>query len=250
MTTQTVDIYGGRDPRDVPAYSVVEAAGFLRLPPSTLRQWVQGQKYRTGTGQRRARPVIRIPTGQPPTLTFWNLAEAHVLAAIRREHGVSLQSTRKALDYVASELEHDHPLIGQDFLTDGMSLFIERLETMADTDAGVRSLIDATHQGQLAARQLLEGALARVSRDTHGLIERIYPWVKHLDEPRRVEIDPRRAFGRPVVAGTRVPADELADRFAAGDRVDDIARDFRMDRSVVEGVLQWEMARTQDAAAA
>jgi uncharacterized protein (DUF433 family) len=159
-------------------------------------------------------------------------------------------STRKALDYVARELKHYRPLIGQDFLTDGMSLFVERLETMADTDAGVRSLIDASHHGQLAARQLLEGALARVSRDTHGLIERIYPWVRNLDEPRRVEIDPRRAFGRPVVAGTRVPADELAERFAAGDGVEDIARDFRMDRGVVEGVLQWEMARTQDAAAA
>jgi uncharacterized protein (DUF433 family) len=194
--------------------------------------------------------VINIRARQPPILTFWNLAEAHVLAAVRREHGISLQSTRKAVDYVARALKHDHPLIRQDFLTDGISLFIEGLKTMADTDAGVRSLINASQHGQLAARQLLEKALNRVSRDTDGLIERIYPWVKNLDEPPRVEIDPRRAFGRPVVVGTRVPADELAERFAAGDGVEDIARDFRLDRGVVEGVLQWEMARTQDAAAA
>jgi uncharacterized protein (DUF433 family) len=74
--------------------------------------------------------------------------------------------------------------------------------------------------------------------------------MKTLDEPKRIEIDPRRAFGRPVVIGTRVPADELAERFAAGDRLEDIAREFRMEPSLVEGVLQWEMARTQDAAAA
>jgi uncharacterized protein (DUF433 family) len=244
------DIYGGRDPRDLPAYSIVEAAGFLRLPPTTLRQWVHGRVYPTRTGKRRTRPMIRIPTGQPPTLTFWNLAEAHVLAAICREHGVRLQSARKALDYVARELGHDRPLIGQDFLTDGISLFVDRLETMAAEDAGVRSLINASRNGQLAARQLLEGVLDRVSRDTNGLIERIYPWVKKLDEPRRIEIDPRRAFGRPVVVGTRVPADELVERFAAGDGVQDIARDFRLDPGIVEGVLQWEMARTQDAAAA
>ncbi len=250
MTTQTIDIYGGRDPREVPAYSIVEVAGFLRLPPSTLRAWVLGQGYRTRTGHRRARPVIRLPAGRPPTLTFWNLAEAHVLAAIRREHGVSLESTRKALDFVARVLRQARPLIGQDFLTDGISLFVGRLEEYADEDAGVRSLVNASQHGQLAARQLLEGALARVSRDTHGLIERIYPWVKNLDEPRRVEIDPRRAFGRPVVAGTRVPVDELAERFGAGDGVEDIAREFHIERSVVEGVLQWEMARTQDAAAA
>jgi uncharacterized protein (DUF433 family) len=250
VTTAKHDIYGSRDPRDVPAYSVLEAASFLRLPPTTLRQWVQGGLYRTRTGQRRARPVIRVPAGQPPALTFWNLAEAHVLAAIRREHGVSLQSVRRALEYVARELKQDRPLIGQDFLTDGMNLFVERLATMADDDAGVKSLVNASRHGQLAARQLLEGALARVSRDTRGLIERIYPWVKKLDEPRRVEIDPRRAFGRPVVVNTRVPAEEIAERFGAGDGVDDIAREFRLDPGLVEGVLQWEMARTQNAAAA
>jgi len=250
IVTRTIDIYGGRDPRDVPAYSVVEAAGFLKLPTTTLRQWVQGQVYRTTKGQRRARPVIRIPGGRPPMLTFWSLAEAHVLAAIRREHGVSLQSVRRALEYVARELKHDRPLIGQDFLTDGVNLFVEKLEQMVDDDAGVRSLVNASLHGQLAARDLLQGALARVSRDTSGLIERIYPWVKDLKEPKRVEIDPRRAFGRPVVAGTRVPAEELSERFGAGDSLDDIARDFRLTPDIVQGVLQWEMARKQDAAAA
>jgi uncharacterized protein (DUF433 family) len=249
IVTSKTDIYGGRDPRDVPVYSVAEAAGFLRLPVTTLRQWVQGGKHSTRAGLRHARPVIRIPASRPPTLTFWNLAEAHVLAAIRREHGVSLQSVLRALNYVVRELKQPRPLIGQDFLTDGMTLFVERLEKMANEDAGVKSLVNASSHGQLAARQLLEGALARVSRDPNGRIERIYPWVKKLDEPRRVEIDPRRAFGRPVVINTRVPADELAERFGAGDSLDDIARDFRIDRSVVEGVLQWEMARTQDAAA-
>src|SRR5216110_768120 len=99
----------------MPAYSVVEAAGFLRLPTTTLRQWVIG--YRGSAGQKRGRPVIRIPSGRPPMLTFWNLAEAHVLAGIRREHGISLQSARRALEYVAKELKDDRPLIGREFLT-------------------------------------------------------------------------------------------------------------------------------------
>jgi len=42
----------------------------------------------------------------------------------------------------------------------------------------------------------------------------------------------------------------LAERFAAGDGLGEIAREFRLDPSLVEGVLQWEMARTQDASAA
>ncbi len=250
MATPKPDIYGGKDSRDVPTYPLPEAAGILLLPESTLRKWVHGQVYRTKSGSKRSRPIVRVPAGQPATLSFWNLAEAHVLAAITRQHGLPLQSARKALDYVARELGEPRPLITEDFYTDGLDLFVDRLAKFADEDPSVKSLVNASRQGQLAARDLLKGALQRVSRDTNGLIERIYPWVKSVDEPRRIEIDPRRAFGRPVVFGTRVPADEVAERFAAGDGLEEIAREFRMDPSLVEGVLQWEMARTQDVAAA
>lgn len=244
------DIYGGEDPRDLAAYSIVEAAGFLRLPTTTLRQWVLGHVYSTATGKAKAQSVIVVPDGRPPSLTFWNLSEAYVLAAIRREHGVSLQSVRRALRYVAKELKVDRPLIRKQFLTDGVSLFVEKLETMQDEDAGVRSLINASAHGQMAARQLLQGALARVSRDPGGLISCLFPWVKDMGEPRRIEIDPRRAFGRPVIVNTRIPAEELSDRFSAGDSVAAIAKDFGLLPDVVQGVLQWEMARKQDVAAA
>jgi hypothetical protein len=33
-------------------------------------------------------------------LSFMNLIEAHILAGIRRKHGVQLQQVRRALDYV------------------------------------------------------------------------------------------------------------------------------------------------------
>jgi uncharacterized protein (DUF433 family) len=71
-----------------------------------------------------------------------------------------------------------------------------------------------------------------------------------MSASRSVEIDPRRSFGRPIVIGTRVPAEELSSRFSAADTVDDIARDFRQGPEIVQGVLQWEMARREDAPAA
>ena len=33
-----------QDLREVPAYSIAEAAGYLRLPKSTLRAWMVGQQ--------------------------------------------------------------------------------------------------------------------------------------------------------------------------------------------------------------
>ena len=34
-----------RDLREMPAYGIAEAAGYLRLPVSTLRAWMLGQRY-------------------------------------------------------------------------------------------------------------------------------------------------------------------------------------------------------------
>jgi hypothetical protein len=83
-----VDIYRGRDPRDVPTYSIREAASYMRLPSTTLREWVSGPAR-----------VIQLAGGRPPLLSFWNLVEAYVLAALRRRHRVPLQRVRKALRF-------------------------------------------------------------------------------------------------------------------------------------------------------
>jgi len=63
-----------------------------------------------------------------------------------------------------------------------------------------------------------------------------------VEEPKHIEIDPRRAFGRPVVAGTSVPTESLAERFRAGDSLEELAHDFRIATSVVESALRWEMS--------
>lgn len=52
---------------------------------------------------------------------------------------------------------------------------------------------------------MLEASLERVERDPKGLAERLFPWAREPDEPREVELDPRRAFGKLVVTGTGIP---------------------------------------------
>jgi hypothetical protein len=42
-----IDLYGGKDPRDIPTYRVSEAARYLRIPIGTVRSWVAGRRYRT-----------------------------------------------------------------------------------------------------------------------------------------------------------------------------------------------------------
>src|SRR5262245_31742716 len=92
------------DLRNQAAYALTEAARYLKLPVATLRSWVAGRPYPRAEGMGRFRPLIHPPQRQPPTLSFWNLIEAHVLRSLRTHHGVSIRAVREALSYAERSL--------------------------------------------------------------------------------------------------------------------------------------------------
>ena len=51
-------------------------------------------------------------------------------------------------------------------------------------------------------------------------------------------MDPRRAFGLPLVLHGGARVENLVDRFVAGDRVGDIADDFGVPEEEVEDVIR------------
>jgi len=213
--TKVIDIYGGKDPRTLPRYSTAEAAHYLRLPNTTLQTWVHG---RLDTNGRRADPVIRLPPAER-LLSFQNLVEAHVLGAIRRQHGVSLQRVRKALRFVERRLHLAHTLINAKFQTDGIDLFVEELG----------KLINASSDGQTEIAEALRASLARVEHDRDGLAARLFPFVRGKGpEPKVIVVDPRLSFGRPVVAATGVPVSIIVGRYRAGEDISAIAKDYRI----------------------
>lgn len=219
------------DPRDQPSYSLKEAALYVALPASTVRAWTMGQLYpTTREGRKLAPPLLNPARKAPPVLSFWNLVEIYVLASIRREHAISMPRVRKALSFVETRLHVHRPLISEQFFTDGVDLFVERYS----------KLMSASTDGQLDVRDLLLGALKRIERDPKGLASRMFPWIDSTNEPRSVEIDPTRAFGRLVVAGTGIPTESIAERFRAGDSIGDLAADFRLKPQQIESALRWE----------
>ena len=83
------------DPRSCLAYSMPEAAHYLRLPQSTLRSWVSGRAYETKGGAQRSKPLIVLP--ETGGLSFMSLMEGYAISTFRRVHGVPMQRVRKAL---------------------------------------------------------------------------------------------------------------------------------------------------------
>jgi uncharacterized protein (DUF433 family) len=222
------------DARCNPSYGLSEAAHYLHLNSSTFRTWMSGARRTSNDRRRVAAPLIKTPAGQGTNLSFINLVEAFVLSSIRYKHGVSLQKVRAALDYVERTLKIAHPLASARFLTDGSDLFVEEFG----------KLISASESGQTAMRSMLSAYLQRVEHDETGMAIRLYPWTRtgEAGEPKIVVIDPFVSFGRPCVAGTGVPTASIAERYKAGESMDELAEDYGITRPQVEEAVRCEFA--------
>jgi uncharacterized protein (DUF433 family) len=225
-------IYKNIDVLEAPAYPISEAAHYLLVPASTIRWWVTG-RYHSGT----AKPIIRLPhNGDGALLSFMNLVEIHVLDAIRRKHKVSLPKVRSAIQFLEKEIPNSkHPLADQQLATDGANLFMEMY--------GI--LVTVSQHGQVAMKELIEAYLKRIDRNPAGIPIRLYPFTRkdEIEGPRMVVIDPLISFGRPVLAGTGIPTAILAERFKAGESIEQLADDYRREPLHIQEAIRCELYR-------
>lgn len=211
------------DSRDVPTYTLADVGRYAKVSPKTLATWLA------------PRGLIQ-PAGPRSGLSFWNLVEVWVLSSIRKEHGISMQKARKAVDYVETKLGIERPLISAEFKTDGLDLFVDHLgHTLKVSD----------RSGQASLREWVGRYLTRVSYDDK-LAASIYPFVRSFskpneEQPRAVLIDPRYGFGRPVIAGTGIRTDIIVSRYVAGESTAALAEDYSLSPEKIEDAIRAEL---------
>ena len=231
------DPYAGRDPRDIPAYGTLEAAHYLWVPERTLQGWVRGYSFKRGAGRSRQRAVVPVDA-ESGLLSFADLAELHVLTALRREHGVPLKNIRHARDFVQQKWGVSHPLTSEEMETDGKAVFLRKLGT----------LMEASRDGQIVLEEIIGGRLKRIERDTAGLAKRLFPYSSRavLDKPTAptlISIDARHVFGRPAIKGTRIPTEEIAGKFFAGDSFDRLVEEYGRRPEEISEAIRYEWWR-------
>lgn len=232
--TKRSRIYSGRDPRDLPIYTVGEAARYLRLSPATLRSWVAGRSYPRVGDQGYFEPLIAGPELTDSRLSFHNLVEAHVLRALRVAHRVPMAEIRTALNYAEKHFGIDRLLIREDLKAAPGSLFLDKYG----------QLINLGRAGQLAMKRVLHAHLQGIEHDLQGLPCRFYPLpTEHSTaSPKLIVINPRISFGRPVLASRSISTAAIADRIDAGDSIEEVARDYGLANDEVEEAIIYERA--------
>lgn len=222
------------DIRNQPAYTLAEAARYLKVAPATLRSWFVGRLYETGSGIRHSPPLIGPAGNPPPTLSFWNLIETHVLRSLRTDHGVKMDALRRAIAYSEKQLKIDRLLLSSDLRTDAGKLLLDRYG----------ELIDLSASGQVAMRHLFKVHLARVEWDTNKFPIRLYPVLSGdvVTADRPVSIDPALAFGRPVLVAGGITTSAIAERLDAGESVEELAADYDLTIGAIEEAALYERA--------
>lgn len=215
------------DPRAAPAYTIREASHYLAVPYATVRWWSIGRDSYDG--------LIEPASTDPVLLSFFNLVELHIVSAIRRDHKLPLPKVRAAIEYLRERFGEEHPLLSKSLQTDGLDLFVEHLGF----------LVNISRNGQIGMRAMLAAALRRIDRDAAGIPIKLYPFTRQqlTESPEIVVIDPRVSAGRPVLKGSGVATEVIAERYKAGDSISDLADDYGRTREEIEEAIRCELPR-------
>lgn len=227
---------------DAGLYALPEAARLLRLPRQTLRNWVVGYDYTRKHGAARAGPVIQPPRDDL-ALSFVNLIEGLTLSGFRRA-GVPMQRVRRALAYAVRLADTEHLLASERLLSDGLDLFWEFQEQEVEG----RHLVNISAGGQKAFPEAVMRYLHEVEWGSDRFAVRWWPQSQQIREGG-VVIDPRRAFGAPVLAGTGIRVEDVFGRFSAGESMAELASDFGLRLDQVESAIRLEASLLEPAAA-
>jgi uncharacterized protein (DUF433 family) len=217
-----------------PLYTVAEAARVIDVPLSTLATWTKGY-----IRDRNHQPVVvgaavvtAFPAeGRSPSIPFIGLAEALVLAALRKS-GVPMQRVRPAISALEREIGIGHALASRQLFTDGAEVLYDFSADQVDIEV-ITSLV-VVRNGQRLFVEAIREQLQRIEFGDDG-----YASLIHVPGYRsQVVCDPLRSFGRPIFVrgGTRV--DDVVARFQTGESIEELTEEFGVSFADVEDALR------------
>lgn len=217
---------GTDDPRIARAiFTLRETAGYLDVPKSNIQRWARPPDAK--------HPLITyFPAhGREATVPFIGFAEAFVLSSFRRA-GLPLQWIRRAVDVLAKEIGLEHALASKRLYTDGAEVLFEHANKHGERKV-MELVVVRTQQRQFS--WTVKDYLKRIHYGGDGWADSVRPPTCGNAE---VIVDPKVAFGLPLLVHGGARVEDLVDRFQAGDSVAEIAMDFSVPPNEVEDVIR------------
>ena len=213
-------------------YTVPEASRLTRVAPPRIRRWLRGYKFFSGEREHVSPPVWRgqlRPVDGALALGFLDLMELRVVDAFLRA-GVSWKTLREAERRGSERFRSTHPFCTQRFETDGRSIFVD---IGADSDEPI--LLEIIND-QSVFDAITSPFFKDLEFSQDQALERWWP----LGDHRAVVVDPRRAFGKPIVVDRGVPTAILSSATKASNSIDEVVFWYDVTKSSVVDAVEFE----------
>jgi uncharacterized protein (DUF433 family) len=216
------------DTRQMPRYTFGQVARYLHTAESTIRSWFLGMPYGTMPHIRHFRPILEPASRE--LLSFFDAASAHVLLAFKA-NSIPTEDIRAIVQSLKEECPGiRYPLLGRNFFLFGRQVIVK--------EAGER--LNLTQRRQLGFRHVLDKFLRRLELDKDKMPIRFSPIINLKKRARAfIVIDPNLSGGRPVIKGTGIAAEIVAERKKSGESVASLAKDYRISRRGIEEAISY-----------
>lgn len=178
-------------------------------------------------------PILKASgrVGNIPLLSFRDLEEAYKVYILRSKHDKSLQYLRKAMADAREKTGSLHPLLTHEI--DVMERLALIIPGRGKRKRRAVTLGDPSVPDYFPEVVRAWGVRISSNRDE------IFPWryAAADDVSTPVSLSPKVMSGRLVLRGTRIPVNMLWGRAKTGEKVEDIADDFRIDPRQVRQAL-------------
>ena len=220
-------------------YIRAEAARLLKVHPARLNRWVQGYTYKIREEskqiERRKGPIVHVdlPTvDSTMALSFVELMELRVVKSFL-DRGISLQRVRIAAERALELFNTAHPFATRRVFSAGKTILAELVRGMENPD-----VVELTKNRdlQIYSGVLLANYLDEISfSDKTLLADRWWPLSKQFP----VILDPKIAFGAPVIEGTATRTEVVA-AMAKATSTNVAANVYQLTKRQVQASVQFE----------
>lgn len=217
------------DPLLAGFFSVAAAARLVGVPHQMVRGWLNGY------ANSRSGPVIDRDFSETRAISFLDLMELRFIAVFRAQ-GVSMPTLRRAAENARRDWNVKHPLAlsSERYVTDRRKVFARSAEETQDQ----RTWDMATGQHEMwdTIEQTIEKG---VVFDPKTYLAKA--WRPSPAEFPHILIDPRIAFGKPVVEGTQVPTTALFRQWKVEGSKERVAYWYDVPVEAVASAIEYEL---------
>ncbi len=213
-------------------YSVPEVSRLTTVSTWRIRRWLKGYEFKVKTGRRISPPVWEgqlKPIDRTVALGFMDLIEVRCVDALLQA-GVSWKTLRIAHANGRKMVGHAHPFCTNKLATDGQTVFLQM--TAGCDEAALWDMKDI----QRVFEKIIGPFLLNVEFSDSDVAVRWWP----MGRDKQVVLDPRRSFGRPIVAKKGVPTTALAAALKTESDANLVAEWFGVSLSEIQDAADFE----------